>query len=114
MKVTKTYVRLMAVDVAKTAGFYRRALGLVARSESPSWTELSADGGVVALHDGGAKAETETHLGFEVDDINAACAAVQREGGEVVAKPVDQYGILVARAADPDGNRFWLAQLSES
>ncbi|TME27475.1 MAG: hypothetical protein E6I66_13435, partial [Chloroflexi bacterium] len=111
LKVTKTYVRLMAVDVAKTAGFYRRALGLVPRSESPSWTELSADGGIVALHDGGAKAATETHLGFEVDDINAACAAVQREGGEVVAKPVDQYGILVARAADPDGNRFWLAQV---
>ncbi len=91
----------MAVDVAKTAGFYRRALGLIARSESPSWTELSADGGIVALHDGGAKVATETHLGFEVDDINAACAAV-----------VDQYGILVARAADPDGNRFWLAQVS--
>jgi len=51
----------MAVDVAKTATFYRRALGLVARSESP------------CLHDGGAKAATETH---------------------------------------PDGNRFWLAQVS--
>ena len=112
MKVTKTYVRLMAVDVAKTAAFYRRALGLVSRSQSPSWTELSAAGGVVALHGGGARAATETHLGFEVDDINAACMAVQREGGEVVASPVDQYGILVARAADPDGNRFWLAQVS--
>jgi predicted enzyme related to lactoylglutathione lyase len=104
----------MAVDVARTAGFYRRALGLVPRSESPSWTELSADGGVVALHDGGEKTATETHLGFEVDDIAAACTAVQREGGEVVASPVDQYGILVARAADPDGNRFWLAQVSRS
>jgi predicted enzyme related to lactoylglutathione lyase len=110
MKVTKTYVRLMTVDVAKTAEFYRRALGLVARSESPSWTELSADGGIVALHDGGSRQATETHLGFEVDDIAAACNAVQREGGEVVANPADQYGILVARAADPDGNRFWLAQ----
>jgi hypothetical protein len=29
-------------------------------------------------------------------------------------KPADQYGILVARAADPDGNRFWLAQVSPS
>ena len=114
MKVTKTYVRLMAVDVAKTAGFYRRALGLVPRSESPSWTELSADGGVVALHDGGARAQTETHLGFEVDDIDAACAAILREGGDVVARPADQYGILVARAADPDGNRFWLAQVARS
>ena len=104
----------MAVDVGKSAEFYRRALGLVARSESPSWTELSAEGAVVALHDGGAKAATETHLGFEVDDIKAACAAVQRERGEVVARPVDQYGILVARAADPDGNRFWLAQVSPS
>jgi predicted enzyme related to lactoylglutathione lyase len=100
--------------VAKTASFYRRALGLVARSESPSWTELSADGGVVALHDGGTRSATETHLGFEIDDIDAACAAVQREGGEVVARPVDQYGIRVARAADPDGNRFWLAQVSRS
>ncbi len=45
---------------------------------------------------------------------SAACEAVQREGGEVVARPVDQFGILVARAADPDGNRFWLAQVSRS
>jgi predicted enzyme related to lactoylglutathione lyase len=102
----------MAADVARTAGFYQRALGLTPRSESPSWTELSSDGGVVALHEGGTRAATETHLGFEVDDIDAACAAVQREGGEVVARPADQYGILVARAADPDGNRFWLAQVT--
>ncbi|TMG47804.1 MAG: hypothetical protein E6H91_08000 [Chloroflexi bacterium] len=110
MKVTKTYVRLLTADVAKAADFYRRALGLATRYESPSWTELSADGGIVALHDGGAKRPTETHLGFEVDDIAAACSAVAREGGEIVAPAADQYGILVARAADPDGNRFWLAQ----
>ena len=110
MKVTKTYVRLMAVDVAKTADFYRLALGLASRYESPSWTELSADGGIVALHDGGRRTQTETSLGFEVDDIAAACAAVERAGGEIVERPADQYGIVVARAADPDGNRFWLAQ----
>src|SRR5439155_15377684 len=59
MKVTKTYVRLLSADVPKTAAFYRRALGLVVRYESPSWTELSADGGIVALHDGGTHESTE-------------------------------------------------------
>jgi lactoylglutathione lyase len=112
VKVTKTYVRLLSADVPKTAAFYRRALGLVVRYESPSWTELSADGGIVALHDGGTRESTETPLGFEVDDIAAACNAVAREGGDVVTPAADQYGILVARAADPDGNRFWLAQPS--
>jgi predicted enzyme related to lactoylglutathione lyase len=114
MKVTKTYVRLMTVDTARTADFYRRALGLTPLSQSPSWTELSADGAIVALHDGGRKAVTETPLGFEVDDIAAACNAVARAGGEIVQPPVDQYGIIVARAADPDGNRFWLAQPATS
>ena len=102
----------MTVDVTATAEFYRRALGLSIRSASPSWTELAADGAIVALHDGGKRQPTETHLGFEVDDIAAACGAVTRECGEIVAPAADQYGILVARAADPDGNRFWLAQPS--
>jgi predicted enzyme related to lactoylglutathione lyase len=114
VKVTKTYVRLMTVDVAKTAGFYHRALGLVVRSASPSWTELAADGAIVALHDGGTRQATETHLGFEVDDIAAACGAVTREGGEVITPAANQYGVLVARASDPDGNRFWLAQVLRS
>ena len=102
----------MAVDVAKTAGFYRRALGLVLRSESPSWTELSADGGTVALHDGGAKAATETHLGFEVDDIEAACKAVTTSGGKIVTppQPRSDEGITLATAVDTEGNRFSIAQ----
>ena len=112
MKITKTYFMLFASQMDRTVGFYRDALGLQVGMQSPYWSELRWGDAIIALHgrEGAAPEETETMLGFEVDDLEAACNAVEGAGGRVVQPPVDQpdEGIRLARAADPEGNVFTL------
>jgi lactoylglutathione lyase len=112
MKITKTYFMLFATQMDRTVGFYRDALGLQVRMQSPYWSELTWGDATIALHgrEESGVGETETMLGFEVDDLEAACKAVEGAGGRVVEPPVDRpdEGIQLARAADPDGNVFTL------
>ena len=112
MKVTKTYFMLMAADVARAASFYKRVFGLKPGFESPDWTELMQNGTTVALHGGGTTAERDTGLGFYVDDIAAACAAVAESGGRVVKPPAARpgEGITLATVVDTEGNRFSIAE----
>lgn len=113
MKVAKTYFMLMVADMPRATAFYRRAFGLTPRFDSPRWTELgSPDGATVALHADGGSAPRDTGLGFEVDDADAACAAVRSAGGTVIQEPQARPGepIRLALAADPEGNRFSIAQ----
>ncbi len=112
MKIRKTYFMLMAADVARAASFYKRAFGLQPGYESPDWTELRSDGATVALHGGGTAEPRDTGLGFEVDDIDGACAAVRSAGGTIVKEPERRKGegITLAIAADTEGNRFSIAQ----
>lgn len=112
MRVTKTYFMLYATDLDRAARFYRDALGLAIRTASPGWAELAAGGATVALHAGRQAGPIDTGLGFEVDDLEAACDAVRRAGGALVRPPEARPGepIRLAIAADPDDNRFSLAQ----
>src|SRR5437660_881486 len=56
--------------------------------------------------------ERDTGLGFYVDDIEAACAAVASSGGRVVKRPEERpgEGITLATAVDTEGNRFSIAE----
>jgi predicted enzyme related to lactoylglutathione lyase len=114
MKVTKTYFMLMAADVRRGASFYKKAFGLEPGYESPEWTELRQNGTTVALHGGGGATERDTGLGFYVDDIDAACAAVASAGGKIAKQPQERpgEGIKLATAVDTEGNRFSIAQES--
>jgi predicted enzyme related to lactoylglutathione lyase len=115
LKVTKTYFMLMAGDVSRGASFYKRAFGFEPRYESPEWTELAQNGSTVALHGGASPAERDTGLGFYVDDIDAACAAVTAAGGRIAKRPEERpgEGIKLAMAVDTEGNRFSIAQESK-
>ena len=112
MRITKTYFMLMAADVPRASGFYRKAFALTPRYESPEWTELASDGATIALHKGGANAERDTGLGFDVDDIQVACASVADAGGRVVSPPEERpgEGITLATVVDTEGNRIFLSQ----
>jgi predicted enzyme related to lactoylglutathione lyase len=112
VKVTKTYFMLMAADVARGASFYKKVFGLKPGYESPEWTELMQNGTTVALHGGADTTERDTGLGFYVDDIEAACAAVAAAGGKVKKRPEARpgEGITLATAVDTEGNRFSIAQ----
>jgi hypothetical protein len=78
VKVTKTYFMLYATNVPRAVAFYRDAFHLDVQVESPYWSELAWQGATIALHgrENGPDATTETGLGFEVDDLDAACQAV--------------------------------------
>jgi predicted enzyme related to lactoylglutathione lyase len=112
MRVTKTYFMVYVADMDRAARFYRDAFGLVERSASESWTELGADGAIVALHAGRTGAPSDIGLGFEVDDLEGACDRAVRAGGAIVRPPEERPGepIRLAIVADPEGNRFSIAQ----
>jgi predicted enzyme related to lactoylglutathione lyase len=85
------------------------------RFASPEWTALAFGESVVALHGGGAVGETrEIGLGFEVDDVAAACAVVEAAGGRAVVPPADRpgEGIKLAQIADTEGNILSVAERS--
>ncbi len=113
MKVTKIYFMLYATDMARALAFYRDAFAFEVRSESPYWSELTWGDATVALHgrEQTPATQTETGLGIEVDDLDAACQSVIAAGGQIVSPPVDRpgEGIRLATAADPEGNLFSLA-----
>jgi predicted enzyme related to lactoylglutathione lyase len=112
MAVTKTYFMLMVADMDRSVAFYRDAFGIEPMFTSPDWSELTAAGAVVALHGGGTGAATRTGLGFEVDDLQAACDAVVAAGGTILMPPSDRPGepIRLAEAQDTEGNSFSIAQ----
>jgi predicted enzyme related to lactoylglutathione lyase len=112
MKVIRTYFMLMVTDMGRAASFYKRAFGLGERFQSPDWTELDSSGTTVALHGGRREGVVETGLGFEVDDIEAACVRVREAGGTIVEPPRQQEDVdlRLATAADTEGNTFSIVE----
>lgn len=109
--IEKTYLMLMVADMDRAVAFYRDALGLAVETQSPWWSELRSGGATVALH-GGGEAMAHTGLGFHVDDLDAAVAAVEAHGGAVASPATDrpQEGIRLAEVRDTEGNGFSLGQ----
>ncbi len=113
MKVLKSYFMVMVQDMDRATAFYRDVFGLSVRFVSPDWSELAWGDATVAFHGGrGDRDPQPIGLGFEVDDVAAACAAVTAAGGTVVKPPSDRAGerIRLAEVADPEGNILSVAQ----
>jgi predicted enzyme related to lactoylglutathione lyase len=105
--VTGPYVELPAADMDRALAFYRDGLGLRARSRSffgrGGWARLSWGDAMLVLD---ARAGAGS-VGFEVTNLEEACAAVTLAGGRVVSAP-DHFGR--ATVADPEGNLLILSQ----
>ena len=112
VRVSKTYFMLLVADMERAVRFYTDALGGDLAVSSPEWSEVNVAGATVALHAGGAGADTPTGLGFEVDDIDGAVSAVVAAGGRVIGEPRErpQERIRLAEVADSEGNRITVAQ----
>lgn len=111
-QITCVKFMLTVEDMSRAVEFYSKALGLTIRYSSSHWSELASGDAVVALHSGGSGERVDTGLSFEVDDIEAAVAAVVATGGAVVQAPYapEGEGILLADLVDPEGNGFMLSQ----
>jgi predicted enzyme related to lactoylglutathione lyase len=113
MRLSRVYFMLWVADMDQAARFYKQVFGLDEAYRSPDWTELRFGDTTLALHSRTAHLpQQHTGLGFEVDDVEQACRAVTAARGEIIAGPSrrEDEGIVVADCADPDGNRFSLAQ----
>jgi lactoylglutathione lyase len=107
------YVMIMVSDMARSVAFYRDALGLALKFESPFWTEFSTGATTIALHGGAAPAGEPARdkvagtcsIGFNVDDLDAVHGKLVARGVRFVMPPMDrpEEGIRLAIALDPDG-----------
>ena len=80
MNITKAYFMLPVADMNRALVFYRDVLGLEARFSSPDWTELAWRDATIALLGGGTAEQRESWLGFYVDDLDSAVAAIEAAG----------------------------------
>lgn len=107
------YAIVFVSDMTRSIAFYRDALGLPLKFESPSWTEFATDGTTLALH----QAEVPSlgvmkrplpagscHPGFQVDDIDAFHQRLLAKGVLCLAPPkIEEFGGKLALYSDPDG-----------
>jgi len=112
MQITKTYFMVPVGDMDRAVAFYGSVLGLDVRFASPEWTELAWRDAVVALHLGGEPAGTRGWLGFEVDDIDAALAEIERGGGRRDSERTEG-GVRLVTVTDTEGNSLTIGQRPE-
>ena len=101
--ITKAYFMVPVEDMDRAVGFYRDVLGLSLQFESPEWTELAWRDATIALHRGGGEEPRGSWLGFQVDDVDAALAAIEAAGGRRGADRFEAGARLVS-ITDTEGN----------
>ncbi|MBV8299775.1 MAG: VOC family protein [Candidatus Eremiobacteraeota bacterium] len=108
-----------AKDVAKLLAFYRDALGLRVDRAHPSEAEaqfvefdLGNDHWFTILPEAflGRPAGSGAGVTFEVDDIDAALAAVRGGARSADETPSDYSNCRIASFEDPEGNKVSLHQ----
>lgn len=114
------YLMVMVSKMDASVKFYRDALGLKLKFESPGWSEFETGATTLALHivgGAGAKAPENpapgtVRLGFNVVDVDSAAQTLKERGVHFVQEPTLQAreGIKVGLVADPDGMRISIAQ----
>jgi predicted enzyme related to lactoylglutathione lyase len=111
--VDKSYIMLMVADMTRAMRFYTEAFDVTVVTSSPYWSEFTVAGTNIALHPGGSGKRTQTGLGFEVQDLDAALQRATEVGGTMTKPPRDraEERIRLAELADTEGNVITLAQL---
>lgn len=103
---------LYVVDMDRAIRFYRDAVGLTVKMQSPGWSEVTRGDTILGLHAGSDGKARETGLSFQVTDIEVACAELCQTGATLIDPPESRPGepIRLARIADTEGNVLMLTQ----
>jgi lactoylglutathione lyase len=118
------YVVLVVEDLDRALRFYTEVLGLPLRHRSGPFAQLDTGATRLALFTREAMAATTGRplrrsdpdaaafeLGFVVDDVDAAFAALVEAGAPAVTPPADRpWGQRTAYVRDPDGNLIELVR----
>jgi catechol 2,3-dioxygenase-like lactoylglutathione lyase family enzyme len=111
--VRLNHVTLSVADVEASVAFYRR-LGLTQIVASyPHYARFVAPEGETTLSlqraEGSSQAASTTSIHFEVEDVDATVAELQRNGFSFLGDPIDEpYLWREAILLDPDGNRLFI------
>lgn len=98
------YTIVFVSDMKRAIEFYRNALGLPLRFESPGWSEFATEGTTLALHPAGHIPAGTCQPGFMVEDLNEFHKAMEAQGVRCIRPPeIQDFGGTLAVYADPDG-----------
>jgi catechol 2,3-dioxygenase-like lactoylglutathione lyase family enzyme len=116
--VRLNHVTLPVGDVESSAAFYRR-LGLIQIvANYPSYARFVSREGDTTLsleRAEGSPPHPSASIHFEVDDVDAAVAALREAGFQFADEPVDQpYLWREALLLDPDGHRIFVYHAGEN
>ena len=114
-----SYVNVFVSDLARAVQFYERSLGLSLQFSSPEhgYASFSAGGLRLGIAVPGPDQKEligrHTGVGLEVADLEAEHARLSELGVNFTMPPTRQpWGGFMALVADPDGNVFYLDQIS--
>jgi len=109
------YSIIFVSEMNRSVAFYRDAIGLPLKFQSPGWSEFNTGGCTLALHKAtGAGAMPErgpgnlpaghSHPGFNVDDLDAFHQKLTSLNVPCLQPPRhEEFGGRLAIYADPDG-----------
>lgn len=111
-----SYAIVFVSDMPRAVSFYRDALGLPLRFESPAWTEFVTEGATLALHLSdnltgerdapGIEAAGRCRPGFRVPDLTEFHQRMLERKVPCVQEPTETFGARIAQYRDPDGLVF--------
>ena len=97
-------------DMARETAFYRDVLELEPSYESEWWTTFDTGACTLALHGGGKIGVPNVRVNFDVDDLDAARAALRERGIETTDVREPAPGVRVCDLRDPEGNTISLEE----
>jgi predicted enzyme related to lactoylglutathione lyase len=112
MEVQCTTVLYPVRDPEKAKAVFTALFGAAPHVDSPFYVGFSVNGAEIGLvpngHDQGMTGPVPF---YDVDDISATLAALQKAGAKLVQEPTDVGGgMLVAKVSDADGNEIGVRQ----
>jgi predicted enzyme related to lactoylglutathione lyase len=108
---SETFFAVEVRDMQRATAFYVDALGAAVAFASPGWSSLHIAGVRVGLSLNPEHPGSRLGLHFVVGDLAAARADVERAGGRSVGAAIEVGpGVVVADAADSEGNTFTFSQ----
>ena len=90
-------------DMDAGVAFYRDALGLTPRFQSPFWSEFDTGETTLAHPASDENPAGSVQLGLGTEDLDNFYAAGQAQGLVFTSPPTDVHGTRIARFRDPDG-----------
>lgn len=112
-----TFTKIVVADLERATAFYRSALGLELVGKAADHEHEEAIMSVPGREGGpllmlmryinrAAPSAGSAWIGFAVSDLSATIAAVEAQGGRVVAPPRDvhEHKLTIAVVADPEGH----------